>query len=292
MNTSRRIFRGAGGATDRRLPKHNARRRRAPPGASRADGGAGGRVVESEPMEIIHTGTPQQRDNPSDDDDDDECIIIHTDTPYADADHEDDSVSQDDKYKMDEGAVVVPQITTQCEGSADPVPLVLQLDDDPSHQEIQHLQRRIQNIRDSIRLSANGISNPNTYRDNVLNAVSNCLNEWRSIVKHYESLDPTVKKDTASLVFGMIQHSLQCGPLEGAKPGYFKRCGSEVAKVVAEFLKEMFDKEDAARSLGFTDKQVETIDTWKKHAQKATEADKPPSKSALKKRQGKEKSKK
>jgi hypothetical protein len=290
MNTSRRIFRGRGGATDRRLPKHNARRRQAPPGASRADGGGGGRVVESEPMEIIHTGTGTlQYDSPSDDD----YGIIHIDTPYyGDADNEDDSISQDDKDEIDRGAVVVPQNTTQNEGSADPVPFVLQVDDDPSHQEIQHLQRRIKNIRESMLLSANGISNPTTYRNNVLNAVANCLNEWRSIVKHYKSLDPTMKKDTASLVFGMIQHSLQCGPLEGAKPGYFKRCGSEVAKVVAEFLKEMFEKEDAVRALGFTDKQVEAIDTWKKHAQKATEADKPPSKSALKKQQGKEKPKK
>jgi hypothetical protein len=286
MNTSRRIFRGTGGATDRRLPKHNARRRRAPPGASRADGGARGRVVESEPMEIIHTGPPEN-DNTSDDDDDDDddYEIIHLDTPRGDADHENDSIGQDDKY---EGAVVVPQNATRNEGSAEPVPLVLQVDD-PSYQEIQHLQRRIKNIRESTQLSANGISNPNTYRDNVLNAVSNCFNEWRSIVEHYESLELTVKKDTASLVFGMIQHSLQCGPLEGAKPGYFKRCGSEVAKVVAEFLKEMFEKEDAVRALGFTDKQVEAIDTWKKHAQKAGEADKPPSKSALKKRKGKEK---
>jgi hypothetical protein len=286
MNTSRRIFRGRGGATDRRLPKHNARRRRAPPGASRADVG-GGRVVESEPIEIIHTGTPQY-DNSSDDDDDYE--IIHIDTLH-DADHEDDSINQDDKDEVDESAAVVPQTTTQNEGSVDPVPLVLQVDD-PSHREILHLQRRIQNIRESMQLSANGISNPNAYRSNVLNAVSNCLNEWRSIVKHYESLDPTVKKGTASLVFGMIQQSLQCGPLEGAKPGYFKRCGSEVAKVVAEFLKEMFEKEDTVRALGFTDNQVEEIDTWKKHAQKAAEADKPPSKSALKKLQCKEKQKK
>jgi hypothetical protein len=90
----------------------------------------------------------------------------------------------------------------------------------------------------------------------------------------------------------MIQQSLQRGPLEGAKPGHFQRRGSEVAKVVAAFLKETFEKEDTVRALGFADNQVEAIDTWKKRAQKSAKADKPPSKSALKKLQGKEKQKK
>jgi len=41
---------------------------------------------------------------------------------------------------------------------------------------------------------------------------------------------------TALELFGLIQHSVQCGPLKGSKPGYFKRCGGTVAGMVSDYL--------------------------------------------------------
>ena len=41
---------------------------------------------------------------------------------------------------------------------------------------------------------------------------------------------------TTQEVFGLIQMSLQVGPLSGSNPGYFKRCGGEVASMALDFL--------------------------------------------------------
>mmetsp|Transcript_83268 Transcript_83268/g.124894 ORF Transcript_83268/g.124894 Transcript_83268/m.124894 type:complete len:88 (+) Transcript_83268:1-264(+) len=86
----------------------------------------------------------------------------------------------------------------------------------------------------------------------------------------------------------LLQLSLQSGPLAGSKPGYFKRCGGEVARVVLVFLGTVIEFIDDLR---FSEKQVAALDTWKLNAQKAAENDKPPSKSALKKQSKKSKKK-
>jgi hypothetical protein len=163
----------------------------------------------------------------------------------------------------------------------------------PSVKEMKHLQKRVKNVQESIQTSES-ITNPTTYQNNVLNAVTNCINEWRAIVIHYnEDLDPDEKKQTSLAVFQLIQYTLQCGPLEGANPGYFKRCGSQVAKVVLDFLEAIVSDSDIAlEKMGFTTKQVGAMEKWKSNAQKAVEADKPPSKSALKTQLGKKAPKK
>jgi hypothetical protein len=49
---------------------------------------------------------------------------------------------------------------------------------------------------------------------------------------------------------------------------------------------------ELAQRMGFTTKQMDALHQWKKNALTAAEQDKPPSKSALKKQQGKTKPKK
>lgn len=197
--------------------------------------------------------------------------------------------------------------------------------------EVRHLRKRVANVQESIQLSAHSISNPKTYQDNVLNAVSNCVNEWRSIVRRYPSIpegsnssgleedknshgeegtNPTerilqeapfpaerdkssdlltteLKKPAALAVFQLIQLAIQCGPLAGGKPGYFKRCGGAVAKVVVLFLDDVVPHQELGNLMGFTVKQMDTMEQWQKSAKKAAADDKPPSRTALKQQQGK-----
>lgn len=154
----------------------------------------------------------------------------------------------------------------------------------PVDVEIQHLLRRARNIRESIQLSAAANSNPSTWQQNVLNSVGNCVGEWRAIVSHYkDDLEVSQCKVPALAMFELIQMALQSGPLAGAKPGYFKRCGSDVARQALNFLNRTVpDKEDTA-FLHFSEKQSDTIEKWRDNASKAAENGKPPTKSALKK---------
>ncbi len=46
---------------------------------------------------------------------------------------------------------------------------------------------------------------------------------------------------TSTGVFGLIQTSVQIGPLVGSNPGYFKRCGGEVASLAAAFLLDIVE---------------------------------------------------
>jgi len=162
----------------------------------------------------------------------------------------------------------------------------------PADKEIQHLMRRVKNVRESIQVSAAANANPSTWQQNVLNPVGNCVGEWRAIVSHYQNvLESSDCKAPSLAVFELLQMALQSGPLAGAKPGYFKRCGSDVATQALKFLdSNVPDKEEAA-FLQFSEKQTEAIDKWRNSASKATESDKPPSKSAVKK-QSKAKKKK
>jgi hypothetical protein len=157
--------------------------------------------------------------------------------------------------------------------------------DSPADKEIEHLMRRIRNVGESIQLSAAANVNPSTWQENVLNPVGNCVGEWRSIVSHYDQdeLDQTVCRAPALAVFELMQMSLQTGPLAGAKPGYFKRCGSEVARQALDFLHRCVADNEEATLLHFTEKQTDAIVRWKGNSAKAVENDKPPSISVVKK---------
>mmetsp|Transcript_15456 Transcript_15456/g.26381 ORF Transcript_15456/g.26381 Transcript_15456/m.26381 type:complete len:433 (-) Transcript_15456:455-1753(-) len=148
-------------------------------------------------------------------------------------------------------------------------------DDDnntPLHKEIRHLQKRIQNVQLSLQTSQ-GLSNPKTWRTNCLFPVRNVVKEWRSILMYHVSQDLENSSDhnsidvsrtevpseedanddckkeeykdilhsTSQQVFGLIQMAMQSGPLVGSNPGYFKRCGGEVASLAYEFLQEILD---------------------------------------------------
>ena len=271
---ARRMFRGRGGPTDGRLPpKRNPRRRNKPAsnkyevdGESGSNREGGGEVGDHE---------IQQDDSSSSQPEEVTTNIQAEDEPGQDA--------------------TAPSDTTQETSN-------------PCVKEIEHLRKRIRNLRENMQLSHSIATNLQTYQGNVLNAVVNCVNEWRSIVKHYElgpendetpndSSDSFLPRDlwkpTALAVFEMIQHAVQCGPLAGAKPGYFKRCGGEVAKLVAAFLDQVIpDTDDLNELMGFSSKQLDAMETWRKNAEKAALENKPPSRTALQQQQGKGKGKK
>eukprot|EP00804_Cyclotella_cryptica_P022322 CCRYP_015619-RA/>CCRYP_015619-RA protein AED:0.00 eAED:0.00 QI:180/-1/1/1/-1/1/1/146/398 len=131
--------------------------------------------------------------------------------------------------------------------------------------EINHLRKRISNIQTSLQTSR-GLSNPKIWHTNCLLPVKNAIKEWRSICNYYFSgnaegarenegtnnmhqTDPRAARDcilyqdilheTSVQVFSLLQMSMQSGPLVGSNPGYFKRCGGEVASIALEFLNEI-----------------------------------------------------
>ena len=164
----------------------------------------------------------------------------------------------------------------------------------PQLVEIKHLKRRIRNVQEiSIQTSRDAIgSDLAKYQNNVLNATQGCVNEWRAIARFYqttsegeEGIPSILRTEVGLAVFLLIQLSVQCGPLSGGKPGYFKRCGTEVARVALEFLEEVVPKynELGIDCMGFTSKQMDAMKKWKVNAQKAVENDKAPSRTAMKK---------
>jgi hypothetical protein len=215
--------------------------------------------------------------------------------------------------------------------------------------DMEHLHKRIRNVRNSIQLSSSAtLSQPTIYQTNVLLAVQNCVKDYKAILKyhdlyqppstscstnhndsnsitddtnndyeqqqqqdddHHDEHDDDTDNDQASLedtetnhtetndtisdeattvllkamalsIFELIQLSVQCGPLSGAKPAYLKRCGSHVAALVLDHLKAITNYYDNNKinSLYWTPKQVSAIESWKVRAEKAVIADKPPSK--------------
>jgi hypothetical protein len=246
----RRTFRGRGGPTDRRLPKYNAARRRpAPP-------------------------TP---DEPA------------AEIPSFDENSEEGLTEEEQACFGENSCVLIiePDATSGLENAPHIEEIGrLETPATPFTNEIDHLVRRIRNNRTSMSLSAKTLVNSTPYQTNVLAACLNTIREWRSILRfHGEGMDEATTKFTGSLIFDLIQQSLQCGPLAGAKPGYFKRCGSEVAAIVHKYLQEAVnDADDAINTLCFTKTQANAIDTWKVNSQKAASSSKPISKSVLKKR--------
>lgn len=154
----------------------------------------------------------------------------------------------------------------------------------PANNEIQHLNRRVGNVRESIQLSANANANPSTWQQNVLNPVDNCVREWRAICSHYQNeLEADDWKSPSLAVYELVQMAMQSGPLAGAKPGYFKRCGSDAARQALTFLNSAVPDENEASFLHFTEKQQDAIDKWRNNARKVVDENKPPSKSVMKK---------
>ena len=287
MNTQRRTFRGRGGPTDGRLPKHNARRRRLPaderphkPAINKYqdEGNEDARVVHGTYNTVLGDESKSS----------DESSVLSSDS------HQDIAQEPESFVEHTPSLIISDNLTNGHDNKRMQNPCV---------REVQHLTKRVQNIREAMSLS-HSILNPKTFQDNVLNAVSNCVNEWRSIVTHYPPVptdrDETqdadnnfymtneLRKAAALAVFEMVQQAIQSGPLAGAKPGYFKRCGGEVAKVVESFLDQVIPHAPLLIQLmGFTPKQMDAMDTWRKNAQKAALENKPPSRTALKFQQGK-----
>ena len=133
------------------------------------------------------------------------------------------------------------------------------------------------------------------------------LNEINSDVSSFYPMHPESEwsQKTALQVFGLIQMAMQCGPMKAKSPGYFKRCGSDVAIMARSFLKRICKNEENASGgnesdgivdsvgdivdsvnvvseLRFTLRQKEAIEKWMRDADKAIAANKPPSKASLK----------
>ena len=244
-NTNVRMFRGRSGANDRRLPKYEARRRKRPNDSQRAC---------------------------LDDSDLEEPTVA---VDYSAIDQEDE--------ENDEVVIVEPVVVAEVVEEPQQVPLVA--DSSPAGKEIKHLLKRIRNVSESISLSAAAVSNPNTWKNNVLNAVCNAVQEWRAISNHYaETLEDAQIKEPALAIYMLVQQAMQTGPLTCSTPGYFKRCGASVASVALSFLNEAVPD---AIELRFTEKQAQAIAKWKLAATKAVASGNPPTKSQVKKQAGK-----
>ena len=325
-DNSRRTFRGRGGPTDRRLPKHQARKRKGTkPNQTNQDEST---TIEIDPQTLSTTQQQEEHDV--------EALEIVQQQPQVE-------LSSSSK----ECALLPPP---------PPPP-------NPAEQEIRHLQRRIRNVQESIQLSSDSVANPAVWQENVLNAVHNCVQEWRSILlHHYQSLPPPARLDsddddddeeeeeeeesdkddqkdanhreakdestttttttieaaatttngnddndddnvlrmqqeelvkkTSLAVFGLLQLAVQCGPLKGGKPGYFKRCGSAVAQTTLVFLETTIPPNNDVVASRFTPNQRHAIAKWKTAATKAIQANKEPSRTALQKQQPQQSKKK
>ena len=252
----RRVFRGRGGPNDRRLPKHNARRRRPPP------------QLREESLNSI------QQPAASGEEDESDWSSIEGD----DADNDE------------------PMIDGEQVGVVNKKDESLEPSEEDSHfqNEVGHFQQRIRNIKYSMQTSTLALNTPSTYQKNALRAILNCATEWKSVLKFHneriqEALDCSEAQTIATCkacglsLFELIQLGLQCGPLAGSKPGYFKRCGSEIATMVHDFLQELAPDRDELVGMFCSEKQADAIEKWKKDASKAITQDAEPSKHVQKK---------
>jgi hypothetical protein len=275
MNTHRRVFRGRGGPTDGRLPVKKIPRRPQKPAINK----------------YAQDARAEQGNDEEDKEDQDERMEVKASSL--------EEISSDNEPDVDE-KIEEAQTGALRENVCEPAEHSL----NSCAKEIWHLNRRVANIQETMSLS-HSISDPKTYQDNVLNAVVNCVKEWRSIATHYAQVAPIanvddyeatddsymteeLKKPAALAIYEMIQHAVQCGPLAGSKPGYFKRCGGDVARVVVTFLDQVVPNAPVLiASMGFTSRQMDAMESWKKNAQKAATEDKPPSRAAKKHQNGK-----
>jgi hypothetical protein len=165
------------------------------------------------------------------------------------------------------------------------------------------------------------------YSANVLNAILNAVVEWHAIYTRYyycyddhhhpdedDSAGPAlpssqslssdapppppprpseqravvVVREMGDQVFALIQQGLQCGPLAGSKPGYFKRCGGATAGLVHAFLIRVIEylplTSSSSSSFDFwSERQRSTLALWMAQAEKAASAHQEPSRSVQKK---------
>jgi hypothetical protein len=287
MNEHRRTFRGRGGATDRQLPKHNARRRRRDkvPKAPNKYASDDARPQESDPLAIPEQVAGENTRAVCSEESFDE--LLHSSERSIQADTPSEDLNKD-------GCIVVA--SEQLEVVDDFNREVNSL----FRSEVNHLLRRIRSNRANIQTSSLAMSKPLSYETNVLRAVRNCAKEWRAIIRQYPTeigvpttdADGSVSTENATIctaiglaLFELVQLALQCGPLRGAKPGYFKRCGGETAKLVLEFLEDTIEDRQAAVAIYFTEKQADAIEKWKHSASKALVHEIPPSKSVQKRLQ-------
>lgn len=253
MDTSRRVFRGKAGPTDRRLPKYNARRRKPP-------------RQKSEPTSAAEAvdDVVNNRDDISRDDEEDDNFIptviiqeaqqpCNVSTNIIHHEQKEEATDNREDQSQEDSATIV-----KCQ------------------REMKHLIQRVRHVRESMSLSGKAILDSQTYEQNVLNAAANCVNEWRSILCHYPDEIVVANESSAKAaslqIFELIQQTLQCGPLAGAKPGYFKRCGGPVAKMILQFLESIIPNRDVAHSFQLTTKQADAIEKWKQNARKAIES--------------------
>lgn len=146
------------------------------------------------------------------------------------------------------------------------------IDVPPKLLEIQHLEKRIQNVQLSLQTSQ-GLTNPKIWRTNCLFPVRKAVKEWRSILMYHFAVDTNHATNegkeeevggdeinnhdhrsdlhsTSQQVFGLIQMAMQSGPLVGSNAGYFKRCGGEVASIAFEFLGEIVELAEVEEKIG------------------------------------------
>lgn len=266
------MFRGRAGPNDRKLNKHQARRRKEPkeprPEKNNKYGDFDEVVIEGGNIDFEGYA----------DDDDDAVIILPEESRESTDDEQTKATPTTASTTADIAAESAPPQGNRA-----------------AAKEIKHLLKRTRNVAESISLSAEAISNPMTWKSNVLNAVQNAVSEWRAINQHYsnsdDGLDDAQAKEPALATYMLIQQAMQSGPLTGSNPGYFKRCGSAVAKQALLFLEEACPTGTVLVELRFSEKQALAIEKFKTAARKAVENDKPPSKSQLKKHAGKGKKK-
>ena len=184
-------------------------------------------------------------------------------------------------------------------------------EDEAITEEIKHLQKRISNVRQSIQLSSTSLQLPSNWEQNCLNSVKNCIVEWKAILSAYQPTtapssfventfdhleddlsydsilqhplhpDSEQSKAIALELFGLLQLSMQCGPLSGSNAGYFKRCGGAVAQTAHMFLTGCVAG-DVTQQFRFTERQQHAIRKWIAASKKAVEVNNGPSKSILK----------
>ncbi|KAL3778291.1 hypothetical protein ACHAW5_002396 [Stephanodiscus triporus] len=228
----RRVFRGRGGPTDGNLPPKRTTRLRVKyqPGGDELVGQSPSRAGVNEG--VVRDGDREEEDDETNSLDRD-IRNLTLDNVAADDDDDDDD---DD---------AVPH------------------DDDKFLLEMEHLHKRIENIRLSLQTSR-GLANPHTWRTNCLLPTRNIVREWRCILAFHNpyhtifddsdeiivEAPPSAQSDsggrrrndlqsTSQQIFGLIQMSVQMGPLVGSNPGYFKRCGAEVASMAHAYLSEI-----------------------------------------------------
>jgi hypothetical protein len=180
----RRTFRGRSGPNDRRLPKHDAsgRQRRSRRHQSQ---------LESQHAAVSMSVTEQQQSISHS-----QLNAIKSPNVHYGSDDDGEGIGEARQYDDDNNSVCInddiklqipESMPTNCKNRNDSI--ACNTDEDlrtKCQKEVQHLQKRIQNVRKSIQLSTDSISSdPIIWQTNVLFAVHNCVTEWRSIVCFY-----------------------------------------------------------------------------------------------------------